>query len=325
LTDTPQGAKDLAANMIGHTLITKQTGAGGRPCNRVFVVEQVKPKHEKYFAILYDRASQGPLVIASAIGGVTIEDIAEQHPEQIIKEPINITTGISDAQAQSIAERMNFETATATADAAKSIKALYEMFIKCDATMVEVNPFAETEEGRAACIDAKVNFDDNAEFRQQDIFKLRDKTQEDKNEVMAAEYDLNYIQLDGNIGCLVNGAGLAMATMDICKLYGGEPANFLDVGGSATEQQVTQAFKILQGDSKVKAILVNIFGGIMKCDVIAQGVISAAKETNLQIPLVVRLQGTNVEKANELLAASGLAIIRADSLDDAAQKAVAAL
>jgi len=325
VVETPEAAAKAAEAMLGNRLITKQTGADGRPCNTVLVVEPLAAKMEKYFAILYDRSVGGPLIIASAKGGVTIEDIAEKDPSCIIKEPVDISKGLTPAQASAIATKMQFATASATKQAADAIQGLYKMFIEKDCTMVEVNPFMETTQGNICCVDSKVNFDDNAAFRQKEIFALRDFSQEDANEVAASKFDLNYIQLDGSIGCLVNGAGLAMATLDIINLHGGKPANFLDVGGGANEKQVCEAFKILQGDSKVKAILVNIFGGIMKCDVIAQGVINAAKQLNLSIPLVVRLQGTNVEQANKLLAESGLKLLRAKDLDDAAKQAVAAI
>jgi len=232
---------------------------------------------------------------------------------------------MSASQALSIATKMQFGSASATKQASKTIQGLYKMFIEKDCTMVEVNPFMETTQGNICCVDSKVNFDDNAAFRQKEVHALRDFSQEDANEVAASKFDLNYIQLDGSIGCLVNGAGLAMATLDIINLHGGKPANFLDVGGGANEKQVCEAFKILQGDPKVKAILVNIFGGIMKCDVIAQGVINAAKQLNLSLPVIVRLQGTNVEQANKLLAESGLKLLRAKDLDDAAKQAVAAI
>jgi succinyl-CoA synthetase beta subunit len=267
---TPKEIKDMAAQMLGHKLITKQTGAGGRICNTVQIVETVQTKSEKYFAILMDRAFGGPVVIASAKGGVTIEDIAAKDPSCIIKEPIDIKTGLAPGQARRIAEKMNFTAASATADAEKQIQALYNTFIKCDCTMVEVNPFTETPDGRIVCVDAKVNFDDNAAFRQKAIHDQRDTSQEDPLDVEASQHDLNFINLDGNIACLVNGAGLAMATMDIIKLHGGSPANFLDLGGGVKTPQVVAAFKILDADPKVKGILVNIFGGIVNCATVAQ-------------------------------------------------------
>jgi len=322
LVDTPGEAKECAANMIGANLITKQTDAAGRPCAKVLVVEKVAAVTEKYFAIMMDRETLGPMVVASAMGGVTIEDIAEKNPEVIIKQSVPINQGMTPALAASIAERMQFTNPSSTAAAAANVERLYELFIGSDATMVEVNPFSETEDGRVIAVDAKLNFDDNAAFRQQEIFEQRDFTQEDSREVAAAKHDLNYIGLDGSIGCMVNGAGLAMATMDIVKLHGGTPANFLDVGGGANENQVTEAFRILTSDPNVKCILVNIFGGIMRCDTIAQGIIKAAETLKLSVPVVVRLAGTNVDQANELIEKSGLNLIRASDLDDAAVKAV---
>jgi len=264
-------------------------------------------------------------MVASPKGGMDIEAVAEESPELIFKEPVDIATGVKPEQTRRLAQKLGFETEKKIADAAKQMENLYQLFIKSDATQVEVNPFAETPAGDVYCVDAKINFDDNAAFRQQDVFAQGDTSEEDPREVAAAKVGLNYIGMDGNIGCMVNGAGLAMATMDIIKLYKGSPANFLDVGGGANEQQVTEAFKILTGDPQVKAILVNIFGGIMKCDIIAQGIIVAAKQVKLSIPLVVRLEGTNVELGKQLLEKSGLPIITASNLDDAAQKAVAAI
>jgi len=252
-----------------------------------------------------------------------IEDLAEKYPEKILKEPIDIKIGITDAQAMKVAEGL--EVSGDKAAAAEQIKALYKLFAEADCTMVEVNPLAEDDKGNLIAADAKVGFDDNASFRQAEIFSQRDFTQEDPREVAADKWDLNYVGLDGNIGCMVNGAGLAMATMDIIAQYGGSPANFLDVGGSAKTDQIAAAFKIISEDKAVKAILVDIFGGIMKCDVIAEGVVSATKEVGLSIPLIVRLEGTNVAKGKEIIATSGLNIISADDLDDAAQKACAAL
>jgi len=276
-----------------------------------------------YFAILLDRASGGPVIIACSEGGTSIEDLAEEKPELIVKVPVHPVEGITDEQAATVVDGLKVTT---DKEAAKEqVKALYKLFVEADCTMVEVNPLAEDASGILLAADAKVGFDDNAAFRQKDVFAKRDTTQEDAREVAASEWDLNYIGLDGNIGCMVNGAGLAMATMDIIQLNGGKPANFLDVGGSATEQQVREAFKIITSDASVKALLVNIFGGIMKCDVIAEGIVNACKELTLTLPLVVRLEGTNVQRGKEILAASGLNIITADDLDDAAQKAVAAI
>jgi succinyl-CoA synthetase beta subunit len=262
-------------------------------------------------------------VIACSEGGTSIEDLAASSPEKIIKVPIDINLGITDSQAATVVEGL--KVSGDKAEAAAQIKALYSLFADHDCTMVEVNPLAEDSKGRLIAADAKIGFDDNASFRQPTIFDQRDFTQEDPREVSADKWDLNYVGLDGNIGCMVNGAGLAMATMDIIAAYGGQPANFLDVGGSAKKDQIAAAFKIISDDSRVKAILVNIFGGIMKCDVIAEGVVAATKEVGLKIPLVVRLEGTNVALGKEIIQNSGLDIIAADDLDDAAQKAVAAM
>ncbi|KAI9188954.1 succinate--CoA ligase beta chain [Blastocladiella emersonii ATCC 22665] len=311
-----------AKQMLGSTLITKQTGAAGKPCNTVYVVERLYPRREYYFAILMDRKYQGPVLVGSNQGGVDIETVAAATPDAIKTMPIDIQTGLSREQARQFARDMGFPT-KAVDDAAETFIKLYDVFISKDATMVEINPLAEVSTGEVVCMDAKVSFDDNADFRQADVFQLRDTTQEDPREVKAAEAKLNYIGLDGNIGCLVNGAGLAMATMDIIKLNGGDPANFLDVGGSATTQQVTDAFKIISSDPRVSAILVNIFGGIMRCDVIAQGVIEACQTLDLSIPLIVRLQGTKVDEAKKLIRESGLKIVSEDDLDEAAKKAVA--
>jgi len=317
----PEKAAGVATSMLGNRLITKQTGAEGRPCSSVLITQRVYMRREMYFAILYDRESQGPVVVASPRGGTSIEDIAAEDPTAIKKIPVSVREGMSDEVAVEVAQALGFEKPEQVSDCADQVKRLYQFFVEKDATLVEVNPLAETPEGAVIAIDAKVNFDDNASFRQPDVFKMRDISQEDPREVRASKSELNYIGLDGNIGCLVNGAGLAMATMDIIKLYGGNPANFLDVGGGATDQQVTEAFTILNEDPRVEAILVNIFGGIMRCDVIAQGIITAAKTINLRVPLVVRLQGNKVEEAKTLILNSKLRIISADDLDDAARKA----
>jgi len=314
---------EYADKMLGGTLITKQSGPGGKPVNTLLLAKKMNFISEKYFAIMLDRASMGPLIIACSEGGTSIEDLAEQYPEKIIKVPINIKEGITDAQADQVVAGL--EVSGDKTAAADQIKALYQLFIDHDCTMVEVNPLAEDDTGALISADAKIGFDDNAFFRQTKVFDQRDATQEDPREVEADKWDLNYIGLDGNIGCMVNGAGLAMATMDIIAAYGGSPANFLDVGGSAKVEQITAAFKIISGDTKVKAILVNIFGGIMKCDVIAEGVIAATKEVGLKIPLIVRLEGTNVQMGKDLINASGLNITMAEDLDDAAKKACASL
>ncbi|XP_072033624.1 succinate--CoA ligase [ADP-forming] subunit beta, mitochondrial-like [Amphiura filiformis] len=318
---SPEEVKALAEQMINHKLITKQTGAAGRICKSVLICERMYLRREFYFAITMERAFMGPVLIASAQGGVNIEDVAAENPDAIIKEPVSITAGIQREQAVKVAKLMGF-TDNCVEQAADMFINLYEMFIKYDATMIEINPLAEDNHGNVICMDAKINFDDNAAFRQKEIHALRDLTQEDPREVEASKSDLNYIQLDGDIGCLVNGAGLAMSTMDIIKLHGGSPANFLDVGGGASADQVKQAFKLITSDPNVHAILVNIFGGIMRCDVIAQGIIAAANELELKIPIVVRLQGTQVEDAKALIAASGLRILACDSLDEAAKMVV---
>jgi len=316
-------ALDLAKQMLGKTLVTKQTGPAGKPVNTLYIARKMKLKREMYLAILLDRSTAGPVLIGCSEGGTSIEDLAEKFPEKIIKIPVDIRKGITDEQAMKMAEGLKV-----TGDkkaAADQIKALYKLFDKSDCTMVEVNPLAEDDKGQLIAADAKLGFDDNAAFRQKEIFAMKDESQIDPREVAASKYDLNYIGLDGNIGCMVNGAGLAMATMDIIKLHGGSPANFLDVGGSASEQQVVEAFKILTADPQVKALLVNIFGGIMKCDVIASGIVNAARQVDIKVPLIVRLEGTNVQAGKKILKDSGLTIITADDLDDAAGKAVASL
>ncbi|KAJ9514110.1 hypothetical protein QJQ45_002219 [Haematococcus lacustris] len=428
-------AKDLAAKMLHQTLVTKQTGPSGKPVNTLYIAKKMKLAREMYFAILLDRKTSGPIIIACSEGGTSIEDLAEKYPEKIIKVgqlspaqpspaqpspaqpspaqpspaqpspaqpspaqpspaqpspaqpspaqpspaqpspaqpspaqpspaqpspaqpspaqpspalnisrtkeggtqwpgpihswssslevPIDIRQGLTASQADQVVAGLEVQGDKAAA--AKQVQALYDVFVKTDCTMVEVNPLAETPEGHLLAADAKLGFDDNAAYRQKAVFDMKDDTQIDPREVAASKYDLNYIGLDGNIGCMVNGAGLAMATMDIIKLHGGAPANFLDVGGNASEQQVIEAFKILTSDKQVKAILVNIFGGIMKCDIIASGIVNAAKQVGVQVPLVVRLEGTNVEKGKDIIKNSGLAIVAAEDLDDAAKKACATI
>jgi len=313
--------KTIASQMIGNNLYTKQTGEAGRPCNEVMIVERLYPRKELYFSILLDRTSRGPLLVGSASGGMSIEDVAAEDPDAIIKQPINIFAGITPEIALDFAKRLGFHGQMAT-DAADIFVKLYNIFIDNDCTLLEINPFTENSDNAVMCMDCKLSFDDNALFRHKDLVALRDVSQEDKREVDAAQFDLNYIGLDGSIGCLVNGAGLAMATMDIIKLHGGEPANFLDVGGGATAEAVTAAFRIISSDTQVKAILVNIFGGIMRCDVIAEGIVEAVRTLNLSIPLVVRLQGTNVEQAKVLIAESGMKIIPCDDLEQAASMIV---
>jgi len=320
---TPAEVRDVAAKMLGEILVTHQTGPAGRKVNKVLVAESADIAREIYFAVLLDRATAAPVIVASTEGGVEIEAVAAKSPEKIIREAINPLAGLQPFQTRKLAKQLGFESSQLKS-ASKLFEGLYRTFIAYDCSMVEVNPLVVTRKGDVLALDAKFNFDDNALYRHPEIAALRDIAEEDPREVEASKHGLNYIGLDGNIACLVNGAGLAMATMDIIKFYGGEPANFLDVGGGATEEQVTEAFKILIADKKVKAILVNIFGGIMKCDIIAQGIINAAKTLKLSVPLVVRLEGTNVEAGKKLIADSGLAVITADDLADAAQKAVKA-
>jgi succinyl-CoA synthetase beta subunit len=319
--NTPAEVRDVAAMILGQVLVTHQTGPGGRKVNKVLVAESADIAREIYFAVLLDRASAAPVIVASTEGGVEIEAVASKSPEKIIREPIDPLPGLQPFQTRKLAKQLGFESSQLKS-VSKLFEGLYRTFIAYDCSMVEVNPLVVTAKGDVLALDAKFNFDDNALYRHPEIAALRDVAEEDPREVEASKNGLNYIGLDGNIACLVNGAGLAMATMDIIKFYGGEPANFLDVGGGATEEQVTEAFKILIADKKVKAILVNIFGGIMKCDIIAQGIINAAKTVKLSMPLVVRLEGTNVEAGKKLIADSGLAVIAADDLADAAQKAV---
>jgi succinyl-CoA synthetase beta subunit len=320
---TPDEVRDVAAKMLGQILVTHQTGPAGRLVNKVLVAESADIAREIYFAVLLDRATAAPLIVASTEGGVEIEAVAAKSPEKIIREPIDPLAGLQPYQARKLASQLGFESSQLK-NGSKLFEGLYRTFIAYDCSMVEVNPLVVTNKGEVLALDAKFNFDDNALYRHPEIAAMRDIAEEDPREVEASKHGLNYIGLDGNIACLVNGAGLAMATMDIIKFYGGEPANFLDVGGGATEEQVTEAFKILVADKKVKAILVNIFGGIMKCDVIAQGIIDAAKTVKLSVPLVVRLEGTNVERGKQMLKESGLALIAADDLADAAQKVVGA-
>jgi len=320
---TPEEVRDVALNMLDQILVTHQTGPGGRKVNKLLVAESADIAREIYFAVLLDRATAAPVIVASTEGGVEIEAVAAKSPGKIIREPIDPLAGLQPFQARKLAKQLGFESSQLKS-ASKLFEGLYRTFIAYDCSMVEVNPLVVTTKGDVLALDAKFNFDDNALYRHPEIAALRDVAEEDPREVEASEHGLNYIGLDGNIACLVNGAGLAMATMDIIKFYGGEPANFLDVGGGATEEQVTEAFKILIADKKVKAILVNIFGGIMKCDIIAQGIINAAKTLKLSVPLVVRLEGTNVEAGKKLIADSDLAVTAADDLGDAAQKAVRA-
>merc|ERR1712193_26635 len=320
LVYSPEEVEEASAGMIGDFLITKQTGADGRICNSVMVTERKYTRKEYYIAFMNERAFNGPVIIASSEGGVNIEETAEKNPDSIVKFPIDAVQGLTVEGSKNVAVKLGIHDSKVD-EVAQILLNLYKLFVSKDASMVEINPFAEDNSGNFVCLDAKLKFDDNAEFRQKAVFDQRDWSQEDQREVAAAEYNLNYIALDGDIGCMVNGAGLAMATMDIIKLHGGSPANFLDVGGGATAHQVKEAFKIITGDPKVNAILVNIFGGIMRCDVIAEGIIAAARELNLSTPIVVRLQGTKVDEAKIMIGSSGLKILPVDNLDEAARLA----
>jgi succinyl-CoA synthetase beta subunit len=323
MISSPEQAEEFSSQMLGQELVTKQNPKGIL-CNRVYLMEKMDIKNEMYLSLLMDRGYGGPVMVGSPAGGTSIEDVAASNPEMIFKEPIDINVGLTPEITSRMATNLGLAAGSdAHAKAETLMTNLYSMFLDSDCTQVEINPLAETSSGDVVVCDAKVNFDDNAEFRNKDIHAKRDTTQEDSREVEASKYDLNYIGLDGDIGCMVNGAGLAMSTMDIIQLKGGSPANFLDVGGGATEEQVTKAFEILDADPKVKAILVNIFGGIMKCDIIAGGIIAAANKIGLEKPLVVRLEGTNVEAAQKLIDESGIEVTLADDLDDAAAKAVA--
>merc|ERR1712158_77744 len=321
LVYSPEEVEESAKGMIGDFLITKQTGAEGRICNSVMITERKYTRKEYYIAFMNERAFNGPVIIASSEGGVNIEETAEKNPDSIVKFPIDAVQGLSVEGSKNVAVKLGIHDSKVD-EVAQILMNLYELFVSKDASMVEINPFAEDNSGNFVCLDAKLKFDDNAEFRQKAVFDQRDWSQEDAREVAAAEYNLNYIALDGDIGCMVNGAGLAMATMDIIKLHGGSPANFLDVGGGATAHQVKEAFKIITSDPKVNAIMVNIFGGIMRCDVIAEGIIAAAHELKLATPIVVRLQGTNVDEAKVMIGSSGMKILPVDNLDEAARLAV---
>ncbi|KDQ54751.1 hypothetical protein JAAARDRAFT_134807 [Jaapia argillacea MUCL 33604] len=322
MVDSPEQAKDLAGKMIGAKLITKQTGAAGRICNTIMLAERRTPEHEYYVAVLNDRSTGGPALVASSQGGMNIEEVAAKDPNAIITVPIDYANGLDKASALDLANKLGFKTQGAKEEAADIFINLYKIFKDKDATQIEINPLAETTDGHVLCMDAKFGFDDNAKFRQQEIFDLRDISQEEPSEVKAQEADLNFIKLDGSVGCLVNGAGLAMATMDVLALHGGNPANFLDVGGGATPATVKTAFELLCSDPKVKSIFINIFGGIMRCDYIAEGVINASKELQLNIPLIVRLKGTKEAEAKEMIRKSGMKIYAFDGLDEAAERAV---
>ena len=324
LVKTLQELHAEADRMLGKPLVTPQTGPKGRLVRRVYVVKDATIARELYLSLLVDRVSGRVAFVASTEGGVDIEAVAANTPERIATLTVDPASGISDFHGRVIAEALKLEGPPAKQCAAL-IKSLYRLFVEKDASLIEINPLVVTKEGNLLCLDAKIAFDDNALFRHDDIAALRDVHEEEPAEVEAARLGLSYVKLDGSIGCMVNGAGLAMATMDIIKLHGGEPANFLDVGGGATKERVTEAFKIILSDPHVKGVLVNIFGGIMRCDTIAEGIIAAAREMSIAVPLVVRLEGTNVERGKALLQDSGLAIIPADDLDDAAKKAVTAV
>jgi succinyl-CoA synthetase beta subunit len=313
-----------AEQMLGHTLVTHQTGPEGKEVNRVYVEEGAAIARELYLSLLVDRETSRVSFIASTEGGMDIEEVAASTPEKIVTFSVDPATGIQPFHGRKVAFALGL-AGQAFKQCVKLVATLYEMFVARDCALVEINPLIVTEDGELRCLDAKISFDDNALYRHPELAELRDETEEDPKELEAAKHDLNYIALDGEIGCMVNGAGLAMATMDIIKLYGSEPANFLDVGGGASKEKVTEAFKIITSDANVKGILVNIFGGIMRCDIIAEGVIAAVKEVGLKVPLVVRLEGTNVEKGKEIINNSGLDVIAADDLSDAAEKIVKAV
>ncbi|MFK0164587.1 ADP-forming succinate--CoA ligase subunit beta [Rhizobium sp. NPDC090279] len=322
-----KSVEDVVANskdMLGNTLVTKQTGPAGKQVNRLYIEDGADIDRELYLSILVDRSVGQVAFVVSTEGGMDIETVAHDTPEKIITVAIDPSTGVTAANSAALSDALKLEDA-AREDAAKLFPILYKAFVEKDMALLEVNPLIVMTNGRLRVLDAKVSFDGNALFRHEDIRALRDTSEEDEKEIQAHEYDLAYVALDGNIGCMVNGAGLAMATMDIIKLYGAEPANFLDVGGGATKEKVTAAFKIITADPAVQGILVNIFGGIMKCDVIAEGVLAAVKEVGLKVPLVVRLEGTNVELGKKIINESGLNVISADDLDDAAQKIVKAV
>ena len=313
-----------ATELLGKTLVTHQTGPNGREVKRLYVEESSKIEKEFYLSCLVDRASSKIAFISSDQGGMDIEEVAINTPEKIITTKVDLSNNISNEDCNNIIKIFNLKDVSRD-EAINLIKSIYKMFIDTDANLVEINPLILTKDNSVICLDAKMNFDSNALFRQNEIMELRDLNEEDDTEIEASKHDLAYIKLDGSIGCMVNGAGLAMATMDIIKLYGEEPANFLDVGGGASKEKVSAAFKIILSDKNVKGILINIFGGIMRCDVLAQGVVDAAKEINISVPLVVRLAGTNFKEGKEILDSSGLKLISAENLDDAAKKIVEAI
>ena len=313
-----------AEEMLGNTLVTKQTGDAGKQVNRLYIEDGADIDRELYLSILVDRSTGKNAFVVSTEGGMDIEAVAEHTPEKILTLPIDPVAGVTADDCATLCDALKLD-GDARTDATKLFPILYRAYVEKDMSLLEINPLIVMTDGHVRVLDAKVSFDGNALFRHEDIMELRDKTEEDEKEIEASKYDLAYVALDGNIGCMVNGAGLAMATMDIIKLYGAEPANFLDVGGGASKEKVTAAFKIITADPAVEGILVNIFGGIMKCDVIAEGVVAAVKEVGLKVPLVVRLEGTNVELGKKIINESGLNVIAADDLDDAAQKIVKAV
>ncbi|KQO59347.1 succinyl-CoA synthetase subunit beta [Methylobacterium sp. Leaf469] len=324
VTKSLDEVKQFAGEMLGQTLVTIQTGEAGKQVNRLYIEEGAQIEAEFYLSMLVDRETGKVAFVVSTEGGMDIETVAHDTPEKIVTFSVDPATGVMPHHGRLVAKTLGL-SGTQAKEAGDLTTKLYEAFTAKDMSMLEINPLVLTGDGHLKCLDAKISFDSNALYRHPDIVALRDETEEDAKEIEASKYDLAYIALDGTIGCMVNGAGLAMATLDIIKLYGEEPANFLDVGGGASEEKVTAAFKIITADPQVKGILVNIFGGIMKCDVIANGVIAAVKAVGLEVPLVVRLEGTNVEKGKEIIRNSGLNVIPADDLDDAAQKIVAAV
>jgi succinyl-CoA synthetase beta subunit len=315
--------REEAQRMLGMQLVTHQTGPDGQKVGRLYIEQGCNIAKEFYVSIILDRSTSRITFMASTEGGMDIEEVAETHPEKIFNVSIDPATGMQGFHARELAYGLGFE-GDANKAAVKCFLSMYKAFMELDASQIEINPLVLTADNEVIVLDAKMNFDDNALYRQPEVSSMRDESEEDEKETIAKNYDLSYVALEGNIGCMVNGAGLAMATMDIIKLYGGQPANFLDVGGGANKEKVTAAFKIILSDPNVKGILVNIFGGIMRCDIIAEGIIAAAKEVSLSVPLVVRLEGTNVEKGKEILAQSGLPIIAANDLADAAKKVVEA-
>jgi succinyl-CoA synthetase beta subunit len=324
LLSSAQEAKDFAAKLLGKTLVTHQTGPQGRVVRRVYVEEASEVARELYLGMLVDRKVGVVSVIASTEGGMDIEEVAARTPEKIITEPLDPLLGVSPFLGRKIAFALGLKDKQVNQFAAL-LASIYKAFLETDASLVEINPLVVTQDGRVLCLDAKMSFDDNGLFRHPEIRELRDPNEEDPDETEAAKYDLSYVHLDGNIGCMVNGAGLAMATMDIVKVFGAEPANFLDVGGGANTEKVAAAFRILLSDNRVKGVLINIFGGIMRCDVLAQGVVEAARQVNLKVPLVVRMEGTNVEQGKKILAESGIKVIPASDMADAARRITQAI